>query len=47
MDNFKMDLRERERERMGWYGFEFTWLRIGTYKDSCEHGHETSVSIKS
>jgi hypothetical protein len=39
VDNIKMDLRE-----IGCDGVD--WLRIGTSGGSCEHGNETSGSIK-
>jgi hypothetical protein len=41
VDNIKMDLR---KDRVVWTGL--IWLRIGTSAGSCEHGNETSGSIK-
>jgi hypothetical protein len=39
VDNIKMDLRE-----MVWIAL--MWLRIGPVEGSCEHGNESSSSIK-
>jgi hypothetical protein len=41
-DNIKMDLTESGFG--GWIGF--LWLRIGAMAGSCEHGNESSGSIK-
>jgi hypothetical protein len=39
VDNIKIDLREIGENDMD-------WLRIGTSKGSCEHGDESSGSLK-
>jgi hypothetical protein len=43
VDNIKIDLK---RERMGWYGLDRSGLRYGPVEGSCEHGDETSGSLK-
>jgi hypothetical protein len=43
-DNIKMGLRAIGFGDVDWIGF--IWLRIGTVAGSCEHGNETSGSIK-
>jgi hypothetical protein len=40
-DNFKMDLREIE-----WEGVDWIHLSQDRDQDSCEHGSETSGSVK-
>jgi hypothetical protein len=43
VDNVKMNVK---RERMGWYGLDRSGPGQGPVEGSCEHGNETSGSIK-
>jgi hypothetical protein len=46
LDDIKMDLRERDRERMRWYRVDCSASGWAPVEGSCEHGNELSVSIK-
>jgi hypothetical protein len=43
VDKIKMDLK---RNRMGWYGFDWCGSGYEPVEGSCEHGNESSSSIK-
>jgi hypothetical protein len=43
VDNIKIDFK---RDRMGWYGLEWSDSGYGPVEGSCEHGNEPSGCIK-